>query len=78
MFLIKKDAIDTWVYRGKDENDNYIIEDWMCNEYEMSYANSTGDLLHWVNVTMDVDTEIEVIPAKEVLDCPLKDWYFYY
>ena len=38
MILIKKQDTDTWVYRRKDEEtEHYIIEDWMCNEYEMDY-----------------------------------------
>ena len=27
MFMIKKMCEDTWVYRGKDEDDHYVIED---------------------------------------------------
>lgn len=78
MFMIKKMCEDTWVYRGKDENDHYIVEDWMCNEYEMDYFDSVSDIAKWVNISMDSDTEIMVIPVREILDCPLKDWFLFY
>lgn len=69
---------DTWVYRGKDDNNHYIVEDWMCNPYEMDYFDSVSDIANRVNISMDSDTEIMVIPAKEILDCPLKDWFLFY
>lgn len=80
MFMVKKMVDwDTRVYREKDEEtDNYIVEDWMCNEYEMTWADSILDLLCHVNISMDADTEIIVIPVDEVLDCPLNEGFLYY
>ena len=86
MFMIKKMYEDTRVYREKQEwmeyePDNmtkHIIEDWMQNGYEMDYFEDEQELITWVNVAMDKWTEIIVIPAKEVLDSPIKKWYFFY
>ena len=79
MFLIHKYWIDTWVYRERDEEtEHYIIEDWMCNKFEMDYFETADELLNRIDVAMDAETRLEVVPAKEVLDCPKKEWYFIY
>lgn len=79
MILIKKQDTDTWVYRRKDEEtEHYIIEDWMCNEYEMDYIEDLDWLKFYINTAMDDGTELEVIEAREVIDCPITNWYFIY
>lgn len=78
-FKITKNALDTWVYRKFDEEtEHYIIEDWMCNEFEMDYFATFDELLTWVNVAMDEGTEIIVVSADCVLDCPIDKGYFFY
>lgn len=79
MISIKKLDNDTRVYRRFDKDSNcYIIEDWMCNEFEMNYFETQEELKQWVSITMDIGAEIMVISAKEILDCPITKWYFYY
>ena len=76
---MRKEAQDTWVYRRFDgEAEHYIIEDWMCNEFEMDYFETAHELMTYIIISMDLDTEIEVVPASEVLDSPITNGYFIY
>ncbi|MBO7696738.1 MAG: hypothetical protein J6T10_29975 [Methanobrevibacter sp.] len=50
----------------------------MMNEYDMDYFNDVKELENWVQIAMDDGTELIVVPAKEILDCPIKEGYFIY
>lgn len=79
MFMATKTPLETRVYRKKDtETDHYIIEDGMCNEFEMDYLETDAEVLTRISTVMDEQTELYVIPAKEVLDSPISDGYFIY
>jgi len=83
MIKIEKTVWETWVYRWKnaDDDDDMVthrIEDWMMNEYDMDYFNDVKELENWVQIAMDDGTELIVVPAKEILDCPIKEGYFIY
>lgn len=79
MLQIKNLWEDTRVYRRFDEEtEHYIIEDGMCNEFEMDYLENWNELATRINVVMDNWTELMVIPAKEVLDWPTKKWFYIY
>ena len=83
MIKIEKTVWETWVYRWKNTDDfddmvTHHIEDWMMNEYYMDYFNDVKELENWVQIAMDDGTELIVVPAKEILDCPIKEGYFIY
>lgn len=83
MIKIEKTVWETWVYRWKNADDyddmvTHRIEDWMMNEYDMDYFNDVKELENWVQIAMDDGTELIVVPAKEILDCPIKEGYFIY
>jgi len=83
MIKIEKTVWETWVYRWKnaDDDDDIVthrIEDWMMNEYDMDYFNDVKELENWVQIAMDDGTELTVVSAKEILDCPIKEGYFIY
>ena len=50
----------------------------MMNEYDMDYFNDVKELENWVQNAMDDGAELIVVPAKEILDCPIKEGYFIY
>lgn len=78
MFMTQKLRTNSWTYKRKDtENEHYILEDegW---EREMDYLETEKDILNRINTVMDTQTELYVIPAKEVLDSPISDGYFIY
>lgn len=83
MIKIEKTVWEIWVYRWKnaDDDDDIVthrIEDWMMNEYDMDYFNDVKELESWVQIAMDNGTELIVVSAKEILDCPIKEGYFIY
>lgn len=79
MLQIKNLWEDTRVYRRFDkETEHYIIEDGMCNEFEMDYLENWNELATRINVVMDKWTDLFVIPAKEVIDWPKNDWFYIY
>ena len=47
-------------------------------EEERDWTHDTGELLTHMLIAMDDDTELYIVPAKEVKWSPYNDGYFYY
>lgn len=59
---------------------NRLGWNWYYSNEEWDWVYDLKDLLPYIVVAMDDDTEILIVPAKEVKWVPsaFKNWYFYY